>query len=176
MRALVLLEVDLKTLFFFLVTLLSLNSHAAVQKGERIYQGWTSTYTRATIQRCPSFCDSITRYSRLYGVPEKLVISVIQHESNFNPRAVSPKGAKGLMQLMDINSKAARINPFNPDQNIKAGIELLSRLLKKYDSVELALAAYNAGEGNVDKYRGIPPFKETKHYITKVMQSYQLTH
>lgn len=165
----------MKTILTLFLTLLSVYSHAAIQQGERIYQGWTSTYTRATYQGCPSFCDSISRYSRLYGVPERLVVSVIHHESNFNPQAVSSKGAKGLMQLMDINSKAAQINPFNPDQNIKAGIELLARLLTKYDNIELALAAYNAGEGNVDKYRGIPPFKETQRYIHNVMRTYKLT-
>ena len=163
----------MRALLFLCLTLCSLHSLASVQRGERIYQGWSSTYTRATFQGCPSFCDSIAQYSRLYNVPEKLVISVVHHESNFNPNAISPKGAKGLMQLMDINSEAAQINPFNPEQNLKAGIELLARLLDKYDNVELALAAYNAGEGNVDKYQGIPPFKETRNYVVNVMQHYQ---
>lgn len=162
-------------LWLLLTMLISPYLHASVLQGERIYQGWTSTYTRATSQRCPSFCDSITRYSQVYGVPETLVISVIHHESNFNPNAVSPKGAKGLMQLMDINSQAAQINPFDPDENIQTGTKLLSRLIRKYDSVELALAAYNAGEGNVDKYQGIPPFKETQRYIHNVMRTYKLT-
>ena len=101
---------------------LACHSQAAVTQGDRQYSGWTSSYHRAApLIGCPSFCDSITRYSTLYQVPKHLVISVIRHESNFNPRAVSPKGAKGLMQLMDMNSKAARIDPFNPDENIRAG-------------------------------------------------------
>lgn len=162
----------MKTVLFLFFTLWCIDGYASIQRGERIYQGWKSTYTRAAFQGCPSYCDSITRYSLLYGVPEKLVISVIRHESNFNPQAISHKGAKGLMQLMDINRKAAQINPFDPEQNIKTGIELLARLIKKYGNMELALAAYNAGEGNVDKYRGIPPFKETQRYIAKVMQTY----
>ncbi|MEK0271898.1 lytic transglycosylase domain-containing protein [Vibrio vulnificus] len=165
----------MKAIFWLLLTVISFSLHASILPGERIYQGWTSTYTRATYQGCPSFCDSITRYSQVYGVPEKLVISVIHHESNFNPNAVSPKGAKGLMQLMDINSQAAQINPFDPDENIHTGTKLLSRLIRKYDNVELALAAYNAGEGNVDKYQGIPPFKETQRYIRDVMRTFELT-
>ena len=150
-------------------------SQAAVTQGDRQYSGWTSSYHRAAPPiGCPSFCDSITRYSTLYQVPKHLVISVIRHESNFNPRAVSPKGAKGLMQLMDMNSKAARIDPFNPDENIRAGTQMLARLMKKYGNVKLALAAYNAGEGNVDKYQGVPPFKETQRYVVNVMQSANL--
>ncbi|HAS6111688.1 lytic transglycosylase domain-containing protein [Vibrio vulnificus] len=164
----------MKNRLFLFLSILSFYSQASIHQGERNYQSWTSSYTRAT-NGCPSFCDSITRYSQVYGVPEKLVISVIHHESNFNPNAVSPKGAKGLMQLMDINSQAAQINPFDPDENIHTGTKLLSRLIRKYDNVELALAAYNAGEGNVDKYQGIPPFKETQRYIRDVMRTFELT-
>ena len=104
-------------------------------------------------------------------MPESLVVAVITQESGFNALAVSPKGAKGLMQLMDINSKG--INPFDVEDNLSRGIALLSRLIKKYDDLPLALAAYNAGEGNVKKYGGIPPFKETERYVNRVMTHYE---
>lgn len=155
-----------------LCVLISISSHAAIAQGERIYKGWSSSYNRPLSVSCPKYCDAVASYSKIYGVPEKLIIAIIQNESAFNSKAVSPKGAKGLMQLMDINSRAANINPFNPNENIRAGTALFSRLLKQYDSIELALAAYNAGEGNVAKYGGIPPFPETKQYIQRVMRHY----
>lgn len=104
-------------------------------------------------------------------MPEKLIVAIIYYESHFNPKAVSSSGAKGLMQLMDFNSKG--INPFDPNANIQAGTALMARLLKKYNSIELALAAYNAGEGNVAKYNGVPPFPETQRYIQNVLRHYK---
>ncbi len=174
-RALVLLRraFVIKILIVFSIVFSSL-SHASVTHGERIYQGWKSTYNRSPAKfNCPAYCPLVASYSNLYGVPQNLIIAIIQNESAFNPNAVSPKGAKGLMQLMDINSRAANINPFDPEQNIRTGTKLFARLLKQYDNVELALAAYNAGEGNVAKYGGIPPFPETKVYIQRVMSHYQ---
>jgi len=111
----------------------------------------------------------IKKYADKYGISELLVRSLIQVESSFNPKAESPVGAKGLMQLMPVHTVKQGIDPYDPDQNVKTGIAYLSRLLTKYNDLELALAAYNAGEGNVDKYGGIPPFKETKLYVKKVM-------
>ena len=162
----------LNHLAILLLILVSATSYAGVTQGNRIYQGWSSSYTRPLPTNCPAFCDTVARYSNIYGVPEKLIIAIIHNESAFNPKAISPKGAKGLMQLMDINSRAAKINPFNPDENIRAGTALFARLLKRYDNVELALAAYNAGEGNVAKYGGIPPFPETRQYVKRVMTHY----
>lgn len=137
-------------------------------------QGWSkSAYHRlnpTNFTSCAKYCDLIKSASIEHRVPKNLIISVISVESAFNPNAVSHKGAKGLMQLMDINS--TNINPFNPDDNISRGTALLSRLIKKYDNLELALAAYNAGEGNVTKYGGIPPFKETQRYVKKVLNHY----
>lgn len=174
-RALVLLRraFVIRILIVFSIIFSSL-SDASVTQGERIYQGWQSTYNRAPTKfNCPAYCPLVASYSNLYDVPQNLIIAIIQNESAFNPNAVSPKGAKGLMQLMDINSRAANINPFDPEQNIRTGTKLFARLLKQYDNVELALAAYNAGEGNVAKYGGIPPFPETKVYIQRVMSHYQ---
>ena len=117
---------------------------------------------------CPRYCTSIYKYSHRYHVPARLVMALIQAESAFNKNAISPVGAKGLMQLMDVNWKPWRIDPFNADQNIQVGTALLARLLKKYRNVRLALAAYNAGEGAVKHYGGVPPYRETQTYIRRI--------
>lgn len=118
----------------------------------------------------PADIDAIIKkYADQYGVSEVLIRALIQVESGFNPKAVSPVGAKGLMQLMPIHTTKQGIDPYDPDQNVKTGMGYLSHLLTKYNNLEVALAAYNAGETNVDKYGGIPPFKETQTYVKKIM-------
>ena len=109
--------------------------------------------------------------SKRYGISEKLIRSVIKAESNFNPLAVSKKGAMGYMQLMPEVVKILGLkNPFDPYENILAGSYILRRLLDKYGgSLELALSAYNAGEKVVDKYKSIPPIRETQEYVRKVL-------
>ncbi|TDN48065.1 lytic transglycosylase domain-containing protein [Scandinavium goeteborgense] len=111
----------------------------------------------------------ITKYARQFDVSEQLVTALIQTESSFNPRAVSGAGAKGLMQLMPVHTVKQGIDPFDPDQNVRAGMKFLSRLLSKYGDLRLALAAYNAGEKAVDKYGGIPPYPETQKYVKDIM-------
>ncbi|TGK03817.1 lytic transglycosylase domain-containing protein [Leptospira semungkisensis] len=98
-----------------------------------------------------------------------LVKSVIRAESGFKSSAVSPKGAIGLMQLMPGTAEALGVeDPFNPEENIAGGTRFLADMMNKFGDSNLALAAYNAGPGAVQKYDGVPPFKETKDYIKKV--------
>lgn len=123
-----------------------------------------------TVEKSARFEASITEHSRRQGVAADLVRAVIQVESAFNPVAVSNKGAMGLMQLMPATAVEMGVrNPFEPDENIRGGVTYLRRLLDRYNgNVELALAAYNAGMGNVEKYGDVPPFTETQNYVKKV--------
>jgi len=104
-----------------------------------------------------------------YGLPRRLVRSVISAESDFQAQAVSPKGAIGLMQLMPATAEALGADPRDPAQNVDAGTRYLRDLLEKYDGgLWHALAAYNAGEGAVDKYQGVPPYRETIGYVGRI--------
>ena len=111
-----------------------------------------------------------------YGLDFSLVKAVIHVESGFNPRAVSGKGATGLMQIMPENFERLNVSdPFNPSQNIMGGTRYLNRLIRRYkDTLSLALAAYNAGPSAVDRYESIPPFPETRQYVKKVMKAYSM--
>jgi soluble lytic murein transglycosylase-like protein len=117
--------------------------------------------------------DLIVEQARLNGVRPSLVRAVVQVESGFNPSAISPKGALGLMQLMPATARQFHVgNPFNPVENVRAGVAYLKELLTRYNNKEeLALAAYNAGPGAVDKHgQSIPPYRETRSYVSRISQ------
>ena len=114
--------------------------------------------------------DIIVEAARQFDVDAALVSAVIKAESDYNPRIVSHKGARGLMQLMPATAKRFGVtDSFDPRENIHGGTRYLRWLLKKFDgNADLAVAAYNAGEGNVWKYEGVPPFRETVNYINRI--------
>ncbi len=120
--------------------------------------------------------DHIDRASRDYRVHPGLIRAVIHAESAFNPAAVSKKGAQGLMQLMPGTARDLGVDDaFDPAQNIDGGVRYLSYLLDMFnDNLELAVAAYNAGENAVLRYRGIPPYQETERYVRKVRRLFRL--
>jgi Transglycosylase SLT domain len=138
-----------------------------------------TTGTAAGFLRLPQgetgpYVQEIRDASERYGVPIKLVSAVIRAESGFNARAVSRKGAQGLMQLMPGTASMLGVrNSFDPRENIDGGVRHLRSLIDRFpNSLPLALAAYNAGERAVVQYKGIPPFPETQDYVTKVMHFY----
>lgn len=121
-----------------------------------------------------SLNEMIDNAARKYGLPPSLVRAVVAVESGYQPDAVSPKGAIGLMQLMPATAKQLGVDPTIAEQNVDAGTRYLRDLLVKYDNHAYhALAAYNAGPGAVDKYHGVPPYRETHDYILSVLKKWQ---
>jgi len=120
------------------------------------------------------YADHVAAAAADNGVDPDLVQAVIATESNFDPRAISAKGAQGLMQLMPATAAELGVaDVWDPGENIRGGTAYLARLLAKFDDLPLALAAYNAGEGTVTRYGGVPPYQETQEYVRKVMGRYQ---
>lgn len=117
----------------------------------------------------------IERHSLAHDLDPKLVRAVIQAESGYNQRALSNKGAIGLMQLMPATARYLRVgNPWNAEENVRGGTKYLRQLLDRFaGKVELAVAAYNAGPGAVERHRGIPPYRETREYVRRVLGLYQ---
>lgn len=145
------------------------NAEVFTAKGKG-FSYYTSPRGRGKI--FPNLYNAIIQSAaRLHGIDAGLIKAVIHVESAFNPRAISPKGARGLMQLMPGTAKdLGVVNSFNPHHNIYGGARYLAQLLKRHEgNVQYALAAYNAGPEAVSKYRGIPPYSETINYVRRVM-------
>ena len=136
-------------------------------EGAPSYRTTTADDRAAT---APRFDDFVLAHAQRHSLRPELVRAVIQVESGYNPMATSPKGAMGLMQLMPATARALGVrNPYDPEDNIRGGTRYLRLLLDKYNGNEqLALAAYNAGAGAVDRYGNVPPYRETRDYVRKV--------
>lgn len=136
-----------------------------------VRKGWTFKALPLTEARRDQFDVDIRYAARSYGVDPALIKAVIHAESHFDRYAISRAGAQGLMQLMPETAAYLKVsNPFNARQNILGGTRFLAYLMDKFDDLEHVLAAYNAGEGNVRRHGGIPPFPETQRYVGKVQE------
>ena len=140
---------------------------------EKVSEGFQTAFESAYKTGSESMDAIFTEASQLYGVPEKLLNAVAKAESNFNAKAVSKAGAIGVMQLMPATARSLGVtNPYDARQNIMGGAKYLKENLERFGgNVSLALAAYNAGPNSVQKYGGIPPYKETQNYV-KTVTSY----
>ncbi|MBL8211344.1 MAG: lytic transglycosylase domain-containing protein, partial [Bryobacterales bacterium] len=121
--------------------------------------------------------ELVDRVAEQHGLPAALVHAVVKAESAYRQDAISPKGAIGMMQLMPATAASLNVNPYDAEQNVEAGTRYLRQLLIQYqdypDQVKRALAAYNAGPGAVQKYNGVPPYRETQLYVHKVVENYR---
>ncbi|MFM0648438.1 lytic transglycosylase domain-containing protein [Paraburkholderia bryophila] len=147
----------------------------AIPPGNSISRAAARPLSASAVSRVVALSPLIDEASRLADVDSALLMAVIDVESGGNPQAVSPKGATGLMQLMPATgARHGASNLFDPRQNIAAGARYLKALIGQFGDLSLALAAYNAGEGAVQKYGGqIPPYVETMNYVPRVMARYQ---
>jgi soluble lytic murein transglycosylase len=122
----------------------------------------------------PEVREIISRYASQFRLEEALINAVIKVESDYNPRAVSRKGAQGMMQLMPQTARELDVrDPLNPDDNIRGGTRYLRQMLDRFKDLDLALAAYNAGPSAVTRYGGIPPYEETRNYVIRVKKYLQ---
>lgn len=142
------------------------------------FSSWEERNSRRLSDRPSRFDSIIQHYAQWYGLDPALLAAVIQTESSFNPLVVSNKGALGLMQLMPETAASWQVSdPMNPHQNIRGGALQLRYLLVRFqNNLELALAAYHAGETRVNRYEGIPPSPTTQQYVEKVLQTYRRLH
>jgi len=145
-------------------------------KNDSRYRIYIRTPKETATEYIEKYGAMIKQASRRFGIETSLIKAVIKAESDFDHRAVSHKGAQGLMQLMPNTAEAMDVdNPFNPEENIFGGTQYLSVLLKRFNNNKrLALAAYNAGPEKVESYRGVPPYKETRTFVKKVFHYYRL--
>lgn len=131
----------------------------------------TSTQRAAVSPTPDRFASIIKQAAARYGVDEDLVHAVVQAESNYDPDCHSSAGALGLMQLMPATARALGVDPRDPARNVDGGVRYLRQQLDRFGEVDLALAAYNAGPGAVQRHHGVPPYRETQAYVKRVLQT-----
>jgi hypothetical protein len=143
------------------------------EEAARIHEPLVEPISNVSVPLSSNIIEMIDQIARAYDVEGPLVHSVIRAESNYNPQAVSNKGALGMMQLIPSTARRFGVrNPFDPKQNIEGGVRYLRFLLDYYkNDYKKTIAAYNAGEGAVDRYQGIPPYTETRNYVSQVARN-----
>lgn len=156
-----------------LISLMTLKNLETIQRTKTEKVNLLRHTQHLKYKHATNFDALINQAAKKYDLSADLLKSVIKAESGFNPTAVSSAGAQGLMQLMPDTAKSLGVNnPLDPAENISGGAKYLAKLLNQFNgNTRLALAAYNAGPGNVQKYGGIPPFQETQNYVNKIMNS-----
>lgn len=148
-----------------------LDSRAAAQYSDSVRLKPPSVYTPTKWDTAYKgtysgpYLETARSAARRHGVPEDLFLRLVQQESGWNPRAKSIKGALGLAQLMPATARSLGVDPLNPAENLEGGARYLKKQYATFRSWRLALAAYNAGPGAVQKYGGVPPFRETRNYV-----------
>jgi soluble lytic murein transglycosylase-like protein len=147
--------------------------HFTNVKSDVRYKLYIRAYPKTAAEYIQDFEGIISQASERFSVDPHLIKAVIKAESDFNHKAVSQKGAQGLMQLMPGTADAMKVgDPFNPEENIFGGTRYLSLMLSRFKDTRLALAAYNAGPERVEDYRDVPPIAETQSFVEKVMRYY----
>lgn len=131
----------------------------------------STSIPRYTGSQKSTYLNDAKRAARKHGIPQDLFLRLIQQESAWKPQVVSHAGAIGLAQLMPGTARVLKVNPRDPKQNLEGGARYLKQMYRKFGSWRLALAAYNAGPGAVEKHGGVPPYKETRNYVRKILGS-----
>ena len=142
---------------------------STLNRRSELYRAARAESTAADSPRRAEMKALVREVAAEVGVDERLALALVETESGFNPRARSPKGAMGLAQLMPDTARGLGVrDPLDPRQNLQGGLTYLKRMLDKYQDRDLALAAYNAGPGAVDRHKGIPPYRETRAYVARI--------
>ena len=164
-----------KVMLIVIIVLGSLSSFSATKLTykDKIMNYMQKENPKLSTQDAESIYKTVMYFSNKYKVSSDLIFAIIDQESNYNYKDSSSAGAIGLMQIIPATANYLKINPYNSTQNIEGGVRYFKEMLDKYEKPSLALAAYNAGPGAVDKYNGIPPYKETTNYVSKISKIYQ---